>query len=165
MHGYLTSESCWVESFITLTTDPSFLPLFCWISSVSLLCPQTSCPWGYQLVCRVPEVIPATSNTGFFWYLFFKTRSPFSKAASRHTSVLFGQNWIIQVTNPIYVLENGIINTVIIWVNANEPHLKKNGEVIQLCLILYDPMDCVPGSSIHRIFQARVLEWVAIWTS
>ena len=39
---------------------------------------------------------------------------------------------------------------------------KKKGEVIQLCLTLYDPMDCVPGSSIHAIFQARVLEWVAI---
>ena len=31
------------------------------------------------------------------------------------------------------------------------------------CLRLFDPMDCsLPGSSIHEIFQARVLEWVAI---
>ena len=30
-------------------------------------------------------------------------------------------------------------------------------------LTLRDPMDCsLPGSSIHGIFQARVLEWVAI---
>ena len=30
----------------------------------------------------------------------------------------------------------------------------------QSCLTLCDPMDCsLPGSSIHRIFQARVLEW------
>ena len=30
-------------------------------------------------------------------------------------------------------------------------------------LTLSDPMDCrLPGSSIHGIFQARVLEWVAI---
>ena len=36
-------------------------------------------------------------------------------------------------------------------------------EVAQLCLTLSDPMDCsLPGSSIHGIFQARVLEWVAI---
>ena len=36
-------------------------------------------------------------------------------------------------------------------------------EVAQLCLTLRDPMDCsLPGSSIHGIFQARVLEWVAI---
>ena len=33
----------------------------------------------------------------------------------------------------------------------------------QLCLTLCDPMDCSrPGSSVHRIFQARILEWVAI---
>ena len=32
-----------------------------------------------------------------------------------------------------------------------------------LCLTLCDPMDCsLPGSSIHGIFQARTLEWVAI---
>ena len=36
-------------------------------------------------------------------------------------------------------------------------------EVAQSCLTLRDPMDCsLPGSSIHGIFQARELEWVAI---
>ena len=39
-------------------------------------------------------------------------------------------------------------------------------EVIQLCLTLCDPMDCnLPGSSVHGIFQARVLESVAIYFS
>ena len=34
--------------------------------------------------------------------------------------------------------------------------------VTQLCLTLCDPMDCSPpGSSIHGILQARILEWVA----
>ena len=41
--------------------------------------------------------------------------------------------------------------------------VKSESEVSQLCLTLSDPMDCsLPGSSIHGIFQARVLEWVAI---
>ena len=36
-------------------------------------------------------------------------------------------------------------------------------EAAQSCLILCNPMDCcLPGSSLHGIFQARVLEWVAI---
>ena len=36
-------------------------------------------------------------------------------------------------------------------------------EVAQLCLTLSDPMDCsLPGSSIHGIFRATVLEWGAI---
>ena len=35
--------------------------------------------------------------------------------------------------------------------------------VTQLCPTLSDPMDYrLPGSSIHGIFQAKVLEWVAI---
>ena len=34
---------------------------------------------------------------------------------------------------------------------------------LQSCPTLSDPMDCsLPGSSLHRIFQARVLEWGAI---
>ena len=41
--------------------------------------------------------------------------------------------------------------------------VKSEGEVAQLCPTLSDPMDCSPpGSSIHEIFQTRVLEWVAI---
>ena len=36
--------------------------------------------------------------------------------------------------------------------------------VTQLCPTLCDPMDCsLVGSSVHRIFQARILEWVAIY--
>ena len=41
--------------------------------------------------------------------------------------------------------------------------VKGESEVTQSCLTLSDPMDCsLPGSSIHGIFQARVLEWGAI---
>ena len=39
----------------------------------------------------------------------------------------------------------------------------KWSEVAQLCPTLCDPMDCnLSGSSVHGIFQARVLEWIAI---
>ena len=39
-------------------------------------------------------------------------------------------------------------------------YLEGEGEVAQSCPTLCDPMDCsLPGSSIHGIFQARVLEW------
>ena len=41
--------------------------------------------------------------------------------------------------------------------------VKSESEVAQSCLTSSDPMDCSPpGSSIHGIFQARVLEWGAI---
>ena len=41
--------------------------------------------------------------------------------------------------------------------------VKSESEVAQSCPIPSDPMDCSPpGPSVHGIFQARVLEWVAI---
>ena len=41
--------------------------------------------------------------------------------------------------------------------------IESESEVVQLCPTLCDLMDCsLPGLSIHVIFQARVLEWVAI---
>ena len=41
--------------------------------------------------------------------------------------------------------------------------VKSESEVAQSCPILRNPMDCsLPGSSVHGIFQARVLEWGAI---
>ena len=41
--------------------------------------------------------------------------------------------------------------------------VKSEREVTQSCLTLSDSMDCsLPGSSVHGIFQARVLEWGAI---
>ena len=41
--------------------------------------------------------------------------------------------------------------------------VKSESEVAQSCPTLRDPMDCSPpGSSVHGIFQARVLEWGAI---
>ena len=44
------------------------------------------------------------------------------------------------------------------WLNGHS-----ESEVTQSCPTLCDPMDCsLPGFSLHGIFQARVLEWVAI---
>ena len=41
--------------------------------------------------------------------------------------------------------------------------VKSESEVAQLCPTLCDPTDCsLPGSSVHGIFQARILEWGAI---
>ena len=41
--------------------------------------------------------------------------------------------------------------------------VKSEKEVTQSCLTLSDPMDCsLPGSFVHGISQARVLEWGAV---
>ena len=44
--------------------------------------------------------------------------------------------------------------------------VKSEREVTQSCLTLSDPMDCSPpGSSVHGVFQARVLEWVPYYST
>ena len=49
------------------------------------------------------------------------------------------------------------------WSGLPFPSPMNESEVTQSCPTLCDPMDCsLPGSSVHGIFQARVLEWVAI---
>ena len=49
------------------------------------------------------------------------------------------------------------------WSGLPFPSPMHESEVAQSCPTLSNPMDCsLPGSSIHRIFQARVLEWSAI---
>ena len=51
-------------------------------------------------------------------------------------------------------------------VSATILSLKVKVLVAQLCLTLCDPMDCsCPGSSVHVILQARILEWVAMPSS
>ena len=49
------------------------------------------------------------------------------------------------------------------WSGLPFPSPMHDSEVAQSCLTPSDPMDCSPpGSSVHGIFQARVLEWGAI---
>ena len=50
-----------------------------------------------------------------------------------------------------------------IFSNIYNRSLKDMHDVIQLCVILCDPVDCSPsGSSVHGILQARILVWVAM---
>ena len=44
--------------------------------------------------------------------------------------------------------------------------LSMSAKLLQLCLTLHNPLDCSPvGSSVHRILQARILEWNAMPSS
>ena len=62
---------------------------------------------------------------------------------------------ITNVDNPTYLI--GVTLACI------ERQFHAKCSVAKLCLTLCDPMDCSPpGSSVHGIFQARILEWVSI---
>ena len=62
---------------------------------------------------------------------------------------------------------SGIVTSIVV-INNHRKHIhartsKSESEVAQSCPILCDSMDySLGGSSIHGIFQARVLEWIAI---
>ena len=60
---------------------------------------------------------------------------------------------MVVMTTPTLYIRTGLILV----------YVESESEVAQLCPSLWDPMDCsLPGFSVHGIFQARVLEWVAI---
>ena len=60
-------------------------------------------------------------------------------------------------------LEKEVEISMLKGVLRNIGDLEGEGEVAQSCLTLCDPVDCsLPGSSVHGILQARILEWVAI---
>ena len=68
------------------------------------------------------------------------------------------QSMAMQRSDMIYWLNNNNIQPL-----CNFLFLWGEGEVAQLCPTLCNPTDCsLPGSSIHGIFQARVLKWVSI---
>ena len=67
--------------------------------------------------------------------------------------------------NKLGIKGNSLNLVKVICENLHNKRLetKSESEVAQLCPTLCDPMDCsLPGSSVHGIFQARVLEWVVI---
>ena len=56
----------------------------------------------------------------------------------------------------------GIAILIVDKIDFKTKAVKRESEVVQSCPTLSDPMDCsLPGSSVHGIFQARVLEWGA----
>ena len=66
----------------------------------------------------------------------------------------------LQKSNDLKILEELISSWVLTTYKISKGLIS---EVAQSCPTLHDPMDCsLPGSSVHGILQARVLEWVAI---
>ena len=67
--------------------------------------------------------------------------------------MMYSTNWPTDSVQFIAKIPSGL------YVEMSE----SESEVAQSCPTLHDPMDCSPpGSSVHGIFQARVLEWDAI---
>ena len=71
---------------------------------------------------------------------------------------------MLLLSSPLSSLSSSPLATALASVPVRHlPLLQKLSEVTQSCPTLCDPVDCsLPGSSVHGILQARILEWVAI---
>ena len=64
----------------------------------------------------------------------------------------------LKLKDSMYIVGNSDI-----YISCALHSFESESEVAQLCPTLCDPMDYnLPGASTHGIFQARILEWVAI---
>ena len=119
------------------------------------------------------RIIAISSSSRGDWYPFFLSKlKGFRKfVKQRVTDYRTGKNLesliILSIFLPINLCLHPIkmcpsflifsVELQVRWFKYSE------SEVAQLCPTLCDPMDCSPpGSSVHGIFQARKLEWVAI---
>ena len=60
-------------------------------------------------------------------------------------------------------MDKGQYTTILLIQNTNQKKARVKVLVVQLCPTLCDPMDrSPPGSSVHGILQARILEWAAL---
>ena len=118
-------------------------------------------PWGRKWQ-HTPVFLPGESHgqKSLVGY------SPWGCKRGGHNLTTKQQQQIVRYKPLKYLCLN---NLMVAWTQVIE---RKNlysilaaaaAKSLQSCLTLCDPMDCsLPGSSIHGIFQARTLEWVAI---
>ena len=99
---------------------------------------------NYQTLCEHPLCARLSVNRLIKLQRGVSLSSPRSRGTSNHAEERAGMHEKMQNQT----------------VSGCQPHMCI---CAQLCLTLCDSMDCsLPGSSVHGIFQARILEWVAV---
>jgi len=90
-----------------------------------------------------------------------------------------GEEWFMRLHSLMKILSLGAMQFLSHWFCTVTPWYPQRlvpgqlhspvcvyTKLLQLCPTVYDPMDyCLPGSSVHGILQARILEWVVIMPS
>ena len=83
----------------------------------------------------------------------------------RHVGNIRKQNRLIFLLSGLYTLVGEFMQMEVSKniINKQITHTCMRAKSLQSCPTLCDPMDCSPpGSSVHGILQARILEWVAV---
>ena len=97
-------------------------------------------------------------NTGVGCHFLLQCRKVKSQRKSLSRVQLLVTSWTAAYQAPLSMR----FSRQVYWSGVPLPFISTR-EVTQSCPTLCDPMDCSPpGSSVHGIFQARVLEWGAI---
>ena len=100
---------------------------------------------------------PAFISTGLVCIIIMNLGMASSRFLGFYVCIFLGGVGLVLVN----LMEKQYIKFFIIW--HIEGKFLKTCLVAQLCLTLCDAMDCsLPGSSVHGILQARILEWVVI---
>ena len=135
------------------TPSRSFCLTFVWASPKHNI---GKCSPEERTQSREAEGVSSVSDsdpwTGHFLHsVFLLCKGRFSKLTPRTLSVTS-------------VISQGIVHTIVLYCPCHSPlHMYL---VTQSCPTLCNPMDCrPPGSSVHGILQARILEWVAMPSS
>ena len=130
-------------------TDRGHIACYCILLSLSLF--LSSCSFAASDTGQISSEMALrkkTNRNGVFIYLFIYLNYRFEGEMQRHTLMKLCLYMIVLISMIVLTYENENEEVKVL--------------VTQLCLTLFDPMDCnPPGSSVHGILQARVLEWVA----
>ena len=146
--------SLFLSPWLSLQNDSSLFPFACLLHFLFRLASLfTYDPaWPY---------LNSRQTLGLMWLALQSclTLSPYFKQHSRRSDLIFQPGQL----SPPGPLNCGGWRRPLPDLWAKKEKKGKESEVAQLCLTLCDPMNCsLPVSSIHGVFQARVLEWIAI---
>ena len=147
---------------------PSILPSIRVFSNESVLCIRWPKDWSFSF-----SISPSNEYSGLIsfrmdWLDLLAAQGTLKSLLQHHSSkvsILWCQS-LLQGIFPTQGLNPGLPHCrQILYQQSHKgspPKSVKWSEVAQSCLTLWNPMDCsLPGSSIHGVFQAIILEWVA----
>ena len=141
---------------LKLSNNPHTLKWSCSVVSDSLRPVDCSLP-GFSvrgiLQARIPEWVAISFSRG--------SSQPRDRTQDSHTG---GRRFNLWATREAKCSFSTLSDAPLVTQKVkNLPAKQEWSEVAQSCPTLCDPMDCsLPGSSVHGILQARILEWVTI---
>ena len=137
--------------YCTLILLPSIFPSIRVFSNESALCIRWPKYWSFSFSISSSREYSGLISFRIDWFDLLALQRTLKCLLQHHNlkvSILQGSAFFMVQLSYLYT------------------HTCKCAKSLQLCPTLCDPMDCsLPGSSVHGILQARILEWVAVPSS